>query len=221
MSEYPERMAVLKSITQIESKLSVLKNFVESYVEIREKGGAKDALAVQFSKEFLIPKEAELELSQHELAAHLPKMLAAGNAAELVDQAMKANDAAASFERELKEKLCPELFDGSAAASVPSVAPAASANAGTIHIKTMTGKLVPIQASPSETIAIIKLRYQDSEGVPPDQMRLITKGEELKDEATLADSGIKDGDTLHLMLRLRQASAENKAESTGGCCLLQ
>lgn len=228
---YPDRMAVLKSITEVESNLSVLKNFVESYVELRTKDGPKDAMAVEFATSWLVPKESELELSLHGLAAHLPKMLAAGDQTkELVEDAMKANDEAATYTRELKEKLCPELFGNEGAATAgaqPQAAPSSSAT-GTINIKTMTGKVEAVKADLSDTIATVKLRYQDVSGTPPDQQRLIKSGTELKDEATLAESNIKDGDAIMLVLKLRQRTevpAQTRSypadNSKGGCCSVQ
>ena len=89
----------------------------------------------------------------------------------------------------------------------------------------MTGKTVSIQVDPSDTVATVKLRYQDKEGVPPDQQRLIASGKELKDGATLAESDVKSDDTLHLVLKLRQAPAggdnPQQVETTGGCCSVQ
>eukprot|EP01047_Picozoa_sp_COSAG01_P007357 COSAG01_NODE_279_length_19520_cov_41.772154_10_plen_89_part_00 len=88
----------------------------------------------------------------------------------------------------------------------------------------MTGKTVSIQADPSDTVATVKLRYQDKEGVPPDQQRLIKSGKELKDEATLTESDVKSNDTLHLILKLRQAGGDdgrNNGGNAGGCCSVQ
>lgn len=223
---YPDRKAVLKSIIRAETNTTILKNFVESYIELRDKRGPKDAMAVEFSTSSLIPKESELDVNLHELAAHLPKMLAAGDQAqELVEKAMKANDDAASFMRELKEKLCPELWGGdgvAASAQLQAVTLSATAT-GTIHIKTMTGKIVSIQADPSDTVATVKLRYQDLEGTPPDQQRLIKAGKELNDETTLAESDVNSNDTLHLVLKLRQAPAggADGDKNGGGCCSVQ
>ena len=108
---YPDRMAVLTSVTGAESITGLLKNFVESYVELRDEHGADDAMAVEFSKTFLVPKERELDLRLHELAAHLPKMLAAGDQAqELVQRSMKANDDAASCPRRPGAVKRPERF---------------------------------------------------------------------------------------------------------------
>ena len=72
-----------------------------------------------------------------------------------------------------------------------------------IHIKTLTGKTVDINVAPFDNIEYIKSLYQDKEGVPPDQQRLIYNGVMLKDNKTIFYYKIEKESTLHLVLKLR------------------
>ena len=74
-----------------------------------------------------------------------------------------------------------------------------------IYVKTLTGKTIVLHYKSTYTVADIKAHIQNKEGIPPDQMRLVSPEgrQELEDARTLGDYNIDKKALLHLILRLR------------------
>ncbi|TFK81787.1 hypothetical protein K466DRAFT_591013, partial [Polyporus arcularius HHB13444] len=72
-----------------------------------------------------------------------------------------------------------------------------------VLVKTLTGKTIRCHIPPNGATRDLKGFIQDKEGIPLDQQRLIFRGVQLCDCCILSSHGVVDGDTVHLVLRLR------------------
>jgi len=72
-----------------------------------------------------------------------------------------------------------------------------------IFVKTLSGKTITIEIEESDTIENLKKKIQEKEGLPAEEQRLVFAGKQLEDTRTLADYYIKNGNSIHLVIRLR------------------
>lgn len=78
-----------------------------------------------------------------------------------------------------------------------------------IFVKTLTGVNLTIEVNPSDTVEALKLKIQETEGIPTEQQRLMFDGEQLEDGKTLADYNIQQDSNIRLLLKLRGGNVVN------------
>ena len=76
-----------------------------------------------------------------------------------------------------------------------------------VSVRTLTGKTFALVVAPTETVAGAMDQILEREGIPLDQQRLIFAGKQLDRARALVDYGVRDGATVHLVLRLRGGMA--------------
>lgn len=72
-----------------------------------------------------------------------------------------------------------------------------------ICVKSINGKTRTIEVTAGETVAQVKQKIAEKEGINVEEQRLIYAGKNLEDTKTIGDYNIQADSTLHLVLRVR------------------
>lgn len=79
-----------------------------------------------------------------------------------------------------------------------------------LFIKTLTGKTMTVFVVPTLTVAQVKQKLFEAEGIPVEQQRLVHSGKQLEDMYTLKDYYVAKGTTLHMILRYTPPPASSE-----------
>jgi hypothetical protein len=71
-----------------------------------------------------------------------------------------------------------------------------------IFVKTLSGGTITITTQDSEQIESIKVKIEDTLGIPRDEQILYWRGKQVENNRTIHECGISKDKTLHLMMRL-------------------
>ena len=70
----------------------------------------------------------------------------------------------------------------------------------TIFVKDTTGRTLTLEVKASDTVANVKTKIQDHEGISPDRQRLVFAGRPLDDACTLQDYNIQEESTIDMLV---------------------
>ena len=71
-----------------------------------------------------------------------------------------------------------------------------------IFVKIGIGKTIILDVEASDSVADIKQKIQDKEGISPEDQRLLFSARQLEDGRPVSDYNVQNESTLHLVLRL-------------------
>ena len=83
----------------------------------------------------------------------------------------------------------------------------------TIFVKDTTGRTLTLEVKASDTMANVKTKIQDREGIPPDRQCLVFAGRPLDDACTLQDYNIQQESTIDMLVSAGPMSAPAAASA--------
>ena len=83
-----------------------------------------------------------------------------------------------------------------------------------IIVKTLTGKIIPLEVMSSDTIWEVKCKLQDKEGWPQDMQRIAFVGNQLGNDCTLSDCGIQNESIVYIILHAYSVDIRTPAGKT-------
>lgn len=72
-----------------------------------------------------------------------------------------------------------------------------------LKVRTLSGKIVVMNFEPHQTIAAVKEKLQEKEGVHAAQIKLVYAGRILENAKTVEESRLNPNNQLHMVLNLR------------------
>lgn len=85
-----------------------------------------------------------------------------------------------------------------------------------LFVKTLTGKTIMVEVSPTDTVLAMKEQIQAQEGVDVNHQCLVCGGKILDNEMTVSDCGMQNQSMLHLVLRVPSQSPVTVVVEAGG-----
>ena len=70
-----------------------------------------------------------------------------------------------------------------------------------VSVKTPSNTTISVEVKPSDTIANLKAKIQEKEGIPSDQQCLMLAGEQLEDSRTISDCNFRKQSILNLSVQ--------------------